>query len=147
MKQLIYISGVTGGILLILRILGIFVEFSFNRPLLLTGLLLTVVSITFSLIYKDLQNRKIRKLLRKYRDGGSPDSEIRKPDRIKESKGEKMEKGNGDDDEKKAKSGEKGFEPGKTSLRKKKSGLVWEGGNIKGTTAARGTKRRFIKRW
>ena len=148
MKKIIYISGVAGGILLILRIVGIFVEFSFNRQMLLIGLLLTVVSITFSLIYKDLQNRNIRKLLRKYRDGGSPDSEVRKPDRSEGSEGEKMEQGNGDNvnDEKKTKSGPKGIELGKTSLRERKSGLVWGGGNIKGTTATRGVKRGFIKR-
>ena len=149
MKKIIYISGVVGGILLILRIVGIFVEFSFNRQMLLTGLLLTVISITFSLIYKDLQNRKIRKILRKYRDGGSPDSLIRKPDRSEGYEGEKMEQGNGDNvnDEKKTKSGEKGLEPGKNSLRERKTGLVWGGGNIKGANATRGTKRGFIKRW
>ena len=137
---------------MILRIAGIFVEFSYNRQMLLIGLLLTVVSITFSLIYKDLQNRKIRKLLRKYRDGGSPEPshrEHRKPGLSEGSEGEDMEQGNEDNDNdvKKAKSGQKGLEPGKTSLRKQKSGLVWEGGNIKGTNATRGTKRRFIKRW
>jgi hypothetical protein len=148
MKGIIYITGVAGGILLILRIVGIFVEFSFNRQVLLTGLLLTVVSITFSLIYKDLQNRKIRKLLRKYRDSGSPDSLIRKPDRSEGSEGEKMDQGNGDNanDGKKSKSGEKGLEPGKNSLRERKTGLVWGGGNIKGANATRGTKRKFIKR-
>ena len=132
---------------MILRVVGIFVEFSFNRQMLLIGLLLTVVSITFSLIYKDLQNRKIRKLLHKYRDSGSSDNQVRKPDRSEESEGEKMEQGNGDNDDKKTKSGPKGLEPGKTSLRERKTGLVWGGGNIKGTTATRGTKRRFIKRW
>ncbi len=149
MKRIIYITGVTGGILLILRILGIFVEFSFNRQMLLTGLLLTVISITFSLIYKDLQNRKIRKLLRKYRDSRSPDSLVRKPDRSKGSDGEEVDQGNGgnENDEKRTKSGEKGLEPGKNSLRERKTGLVWGGGNIKGANATRGTKRGFIKRW
>jgi hypothetical protein len=151
MKQIIYISGVTGGILLILRIVGIFVEFSFNRQMLLSGLLLTVVSITFSLIYKYLQNQKIKSLLKYYKDKNSQDparGAAHKSHGEEEFEEGKQEKENGEKDtgDKMPKSGPKGLEPGKTSLRERKSGLVWGGGNIKGTTATRGVKRGFIKR-
>jgi hypothetical protein len=149
MKKIIYISGVTGGILLILRIVGIFVEFSFNRHMLLSGLLLTVISITFSLVYKDLQNQKIRKLLRKYKEGNLSDPAHKVVRNSGNSTGtEKGMQEQKDDDieEKKTKSGQKGLELGKTSLRERKTGLVWGGGNIKGTTATRGRKKKFIKR-
>jgi hypothetical protein len=149
MKKIIYISGVTGGILLILRIVGIFVEFSFNRHMLLSGLLLTVISITFSLVYKDLQNQKIRKLLRKYKEGNlsEPGHKVVRNSGNSTGTEKGMQEQKDDDiEDQKTKSGQKGLELGKTSLRERKTGLVWGGGNIKGTTATRGTKKKFIKR-
>jgi hypothetical protein len=109
MKKIIYISGVTGGILLILSILGIFVEFSFNRHMLLSGLLLTVISITFSLIYKYLQNQKIRNLLRKYKEGGSSDLGIRKSENLVQKSEGRKEQGKGImlNDEKRLNQGQK----------------------------------------
>jgi hypothetical protein len=145
MKKIIYISGVTGGILLVLSILGIFVEFSFNRHMLLSGLLLTVISITFSLTYKYLQNQKIRDLLRKYKEGGSSEPGHKEVRKTGTEKGRKEQKEAYVEDDK-TKSGPKGLELGKTSLRERKTGLVWGGGNIKGATATRGTRKKFIKR-
>ncbi|MFO7925029.1 MAG: hypothetical protein R6U58_15205 [Bacteroidales bacterium] len=151
MKQIIYISGVAGGILLILRIVGIFVEFSFNRQMLLSGLLLTAICITFSLIYKYLQNQKIKSLLKYYKDKNSQDqaqgaANISHGEKEFEEDNPEKEDGDKDTGEKKPKSGPKGLDPGRASLRTRKAGLVWGGGNIKGATATRGTKRGFIKR-
>ena len=137
---------------MILRIVGIFIEFSHNSQFLLFGLLLTAVCITFSLIYKYLKNQKIKSLLKYYKDKNSQDlvrGTAHKSHDDKEFEEGEQEKEDGEKDagEKMPKSGPKGLEPGKTSLRERKSGLVWGGGNIKGTTATRGVKRGFIKRW
>lgn len=167
MKQLIYISGVTGGILLVLRVVGIFIDSALNDQFLFYGLLLAVVCLTLISVYKYLQNQKIKDLLRSYKDKGTQNpaqGEARKTRNDEETGESRLEKGNGhegfsgeenqemENDEKdcgtkETKTGQKGLEPGKTSLRKRKSGLVWGGGNIKGANATRGTKRGFIKRW
>ncbi len=167
LKQLIFISGVTGGILLVLRIIGLFVDFAYNDQLLAYGLILAAVCITLSSVYKQLQKYKIKDILRSYKERSLSEpaqGEARKSWRDEKTGESRQEKGNGhegfsgeenqemENDEKdcgtkKTKSGQKGLEPGKTSLRKRKSGLVWGGGNIKGANATRGTRKGFIKRW
>ena len=150
MKQLIYISGVTGGIFLILRIVGIYVDFAYNDQLLSYGAILVIVCLTLGSIYKYIQNQKIRNLLRSYKYSNSQEpvqKEAQKTGKGQESERNKQEKEDGNNDDKKTKSGSKGLEPGKNSLRERKTGLVWGGGNIKGANATRGTKRKFIKRW
>ena len=137
---------------MILRMVGIFVDFSHKSQMLLSGLLLAAVCITTTMIYKHLQNQKIKSLLKSYKDKNSQDpaqGAAHKSHGDKEFEEGKQEKEDGEKDtgEKMPKSGPKGLELGKTSLREWKSGLVWGGGNIKGTTATRGVKRGFIKRW
>jgi hypothetical protein len=200
MKKLIYISGVAGGLLLVLGLIGTFAGFSFINLLVVYGFVLTVICITLISIDKFNQRQKIRKILRFYKEVKSPDvvhesmenasgaegekargevsgkqaqgvssekelgeepldkerdeNQDREPegtrDELQEKifPGEKPEQPEDDnnDRDKKKKTGQKGLEPGKTSLRERKAGLVWGGGNIKGATATRGTRRRFLKR-
>lgn len=135
---------------MILRVVGIYVDFAFNDHLLAYGAILVVVCLTLGSIYKYIQNQKIRKLLRSYKysnSHGSDQKEGRQKGQEEGSELNRQEKEDGDSDDEKTKSGPKGLELGKTSLRERKTGLVWGGGNIKGANATRGTKRGFIKRW
>jgi hypothetical protein len=200
MKKIIYITGVAGGIFLVLGLIGTFAGFSFINLLAVYGFVLIVICITLIAIDKFNQRQKIRNILRNYKEV-KPPAEIQEPEEkargvegekgrgeipgkqaqgvIPESEfgeepldkerdenqsrepegtrdelqekifpGEKPEQPEADNDDggKKKKSGQKGLEPGKTSLRERKAGLVWGGGNIKGATATRGTRRRFLKR-
>ena len=167
MKRIIYITGVAGGVLLILRLVGIFAGFSFNDQILVYGLVLLVVCITLTVTDRHIQRQKIRILLRYYKEaepvGRLQDGTLEKAheEPVEKTQGEPPQEGQDASSagerpdeadegkkgvEEKRRSGERGLEPGKTSLRQRKAGLVWGGGNIKGATAARGTKRRFLKR-
>ncbi len=152
MKNIIYISGVTGGVILGLRVIGIFADFSLNNQFLVFGLVLSITCITLISIYKQQQNQKIKNILSSHKERSSSEPtqwETRKTRSDEGSGDSKPENENGENDNggKKTKPGPKGLEPGKTSLRERKAGLVWGGGNIKGAEATRGTRRRFIKRW
>jgi hypothetical protein len=200
MKKIIYITGVAGGIFLVLGLIGKLAGFSFINLLAVYGFVLIVICITLIAIDKFNQRQKIRKILQYYKKVKSPDvvhesmeyaggaegekargeasgkqaqgvssenelgeepldkerdeNQDREPEGIRNgpqkliSLEESTEQSEGDnnDRDKKIKSGQKGLEPGKTSLRERKAGLVWGGGNIKGATATRGTRRRFLKR-
>jgi len=126
MKAVLYISGITGTILLVFRLLGVFLHFPANDILLISGLILTgLIFLPCYIIDKYLQARKIENIIKNY--------EGRKKQPIKTTKG------------KEAKPKIKGWDMNNSPFRERKSGLTWGGGNIKGATAQRGTGRTFLR--
>jgi hypothetical protein len=121
---IIYISGITGGILLIFRAIGIVAEFSVNGLLLYSGLfLLLLICIPVFLYDRHLRNKEIRQIIASYK------GKEKKPVEIKEGKSEVEEWGINN-----------------PPFRDHHSGLSWGGGNIHAANASRGTRRTFLKR-
>ncbi len=123
MKEIIYISGVAGGLLLLFRLLGVFMDFPFNSLLLYSGLvLLVLVCLPLTLADKQRQNKKIEAIIKSYKG--------------KKKKVTELKRGN---------SKTKGWDMNNSPFRERRSGLTWGGGNIKGANASRGNKRSFLK--
>jgi hypothetical protein len=124
MKTAIYISGITGTLLLVFRIIGIMLEFPLNNLLLILGLvLLLIIFLPLLIIERYLNNKKINRIIDSYKEA--------------DEKSVPLEKGD---------SKTKGWGMNNSPFRKRKSGLTWSGGNIKGANATRETKRGFLKR-
>lgn len=122
MKTLLYISGIIGGQAIVLRITGIYREFSFNPMLLWTGVALLTLFMVLLIVDRHSYDRKIDRI-------------------IEESSKDRKEKTSG----KEAKSEAKGWSMNNSPFRQRKSGLSWGGGNIKASGANMGVKRRFLK--
>ena len=124
MRALISIAGTTGGLLLIIRLIGELVNFSHNKHFLIAGLVL-IVGITLPLFIIDRvrQKKKIDKIIRSHKN-----SQANKKAKIPISDFKT-----------------KGWNTNGAPIRERKSGLTWGGGNIKGANATRGTKRSFLK--
>lgn len=123
MKILIYISGVIGGLLLTLRLIGIMAGFSFNDILLVTGLLLTGLVYIPLLVFDRIRyRRKIEQIKR------TPQQKTKKPvaSSAEQSK-------------------VKGWSMNNSPYRDRKSGLTWGGGNVKGANATRGKRKSFLR--
>ena len=124
MKIAIYISGITGTILLMIRLMGIFLEFRGDDIVLISGLILLVLfCIPLLLIDNHLHNNKIDKIIESYKGKEKEDRET-------------LKSGNSP----------KGWGMNDSPFRERKSGLSWGGGNVKGANASRGTRRSFLKR-
>ena len=125
MRILIYLSGITGSMLILIRILGIFFDFSWNDIILISGIiLLGAICIPLTIIRIIRENRKINRIIESYKG------------KEKEKKKSHLEKGE---------TPAKGWGMNDSPYRDRKSGLRWEGGNIKGVTAKRGSRRSFLK--
>lgn len=123
MKTAIYLSGITGTLLLVLRIIGIMLEFPLNNVLLILGLvLLFIIFLPLIIIERYLSDKKIDKIIDTYKDT--------------DRKTVHLEKGNSET---------KGWGISNSPFRERKSGLTWGGGNIKGASASRGTRKSFLK--
>ena len=123
MKKIIYLSGSAGGLLLLFRLLGVFLEFPLSSLLLYSGLvLLVLVYLPLTIAEKHRQNKKIDEIIKSY-------------------KGKKKEK----TDLKRGDSKTKGWDMNNSPFRERRSGLTWGGGNIKGANASRGNRRSFLK--
>lgn len=121
---IIYVSGITGGILLIFRAIGIIAEFNANAFLLYTGLfLLFIVCIPTYLYDKHLRDEEIKQIIASYKG--------KKKDPVQ------IEKGT---------SGIEEWGINNPPFRDHHSGLSWGGGNIHAANASRGTRRKFLKR-
>lgn len=123
MRSTIYVSGIIGMLLIVIRMIGLVAEFSLNRVFLFSGLiLLFVVFLPLIIIERYRHNRKIKKILKSFK--GTDDKMVQ------------------------IKAGEnktKGWDMNSSPYRERKSGLTWEGGNIKGTNATRGRRKPFLK--
>ena len=123
MKILIYTSGIIGSGLMILRILGIFINFSQNDLILIIScILLGGIFIPALIIEKYRHNKKIDEIIKSYK--GKPE-----PNNI------------GDD-----KPQTPGWGMNNSPFRERKSSVSWGGGNIKGSIPTRGSRKQFLKR-
>ena len=124
MKTIILISGITGTLLLMVRMLGIFMEFRGDDVVLVSGLvLLGLVCLPMFLIDKRRHDRKIDSIIKSYE---GLDKEVQELQKAGQSP--------------------KGWGINDSPFRERKSGLTWGGGNIKAAEATRGTRRKFLRR-
>jgi hypothetical protein len=123
MKIAIYLSGITGTLLLIIRITGIFLSLPSNRFFLISGLiLLLVVFFPLLLIERYRYYSRIDKIIDSYK------GKNRKTDPAGNVTTET-----------------KGWNMNNSPFRERKSGVTWGGGSIKGANATRGTRKSFLK--
>lgn len=123
MKTLIYTSGIFGGLFLLLRLLGLFVQALNADILLYAGLgLFIFIFIPLSITYKRRQDQKIDKIIKSYK--GKSASQL---------SGEK-------DNETKT----RGWSMNNSPFRERRSGLNWGGGNVHAANAKRGRRRKFL---
>lgn len=123
MKTAIYLSGITGTLLLVLGIIGIMLEFLLNNVLLILGLvLLFIIFLPLIIIERYLSDKKIDKIVDAHKETDRKTAHSEKGD-----------------------SETKGWGMSNSPFRERKSGLIWGGGNIKGASASRGTRKSFLK--
>ncbi len=123
MKIAIYLSGIAGSLLLLIRNTGIILEFPLNKLFLILGLILLVlVYLPLIIIDEYLHNKKINRIIDSY----------------KEMDNNTIQKEKGD-------SKNKGWGMNNSPFRERKSGLTWGGGNIHGANASRGNRKSFLK--
>ena len=123
MKTAIYISGITGLMLLLFGLLGVFLESKHITLLFITGIvLILVIYFPLMIIERRLHDKKINKIIESYK--GSDKKQV---------------------DLKKGRSDNKGWSMNNSPFRDRKSGVTWGGGNIKGSEASRGSRRSFLK--
>lgn len=118
MRILIYTSGILGGLLLMISLIGTINDFSYNTAFLISGLALIILIFTpLSVINKYKHDKKIKSIIKSYSD--------------KPSKHNSISSG---------KSEIKGWSMNNSPFRKRKSGINWGGGNVHGANASRGTR-------
>ena len=123
-RTLVYISGITGGLVVILRTIGIFMEISFNNILLYAGIfLLGFICLPLSMIYQKKQIKKINRIINANKNKNKEKKQIKRTD-----------------------SKTNGWNMNSSPFRKRKSGLTWGGGNIKGSNAEGNVRRSFLKK-
>lgn len=123
MKILIYISGLLGFTFLLLRFIGIPMQFELNSVfMILAAVLLLLVFLPLVIIDKIRYDRKINEIIKSHKKNNSGE--------LKTQKGE---------------SKTKGWNMNNSPFRERRSGLTWGGGNIKGANASRGSRRSFRK--
>lgn len=118
MRTLIYFSGITALILIVVRLTGIFIPdlaFGFMLPL---ALVLLVVFLIFLFLDRRAHERKIDKIINYWRGKKKP----------VELSGKNESK-------------HKGWTMNNSPYRSRRSGLSWGGGNIHAANAKRGTRR------
>ncbi len=123
MKIAIYLSGIAGSLLLLIRTIGIVMEFPLNKLFLILGLiLLALVYLPLIIIDKYLHNKKIDRIIDSFK--GLDNKTVHK------EKGDLKNKNRGMNN---------------SPYRERKSGLTWGGGNIHGANASRGKRKSFLK--
>lgn len=123
MKNIIVISGVLGGLLLLFRLIGIISEFVYNDLLLVSGLfLVVVVFIPLSIVDRVRQNRKINDIIDSYKGSGKNKEKLAVGDKVT-----------------------KGWGMNNSPFRDRKSSASWGGGNIKGASVTRSSRKSFLK--
>jgi len=121
MRALIYISGIGGGILLVFRLLGVFMEFPFNDLLLTAAIIsLGLICLPLVIIQRYRQNKKIDEIIHSHK---YKNKKTISPVKNKDG------------------SFPKGWDMNTTPFRERKSGLTWGGGNLYGAKAKRGNRR------
>lgn len=98
-------------------------EFKLNKFVLITAFVIIGLMIILFLIDRYLYNKKVKRIINSYRGKKKKEITI----------------------EKEKKPTTKGWGMNDSPFRERKSGLTWGGGNIKGASAKRGTRRSFLK--
>ena len=98
-------------------------EFKLNKFLLITAFVIIGLIIVFFLIDRYLYNKKIKNIIKHYKGYQKKEDVLNK----------------------KINATTKGWGMNNSPFRDRKSGLTWGGGNIKGATAKRGTRKSFLK--
>lgn len=123
MKTIIYSSGILGGLLLIIGLIGWIAAVPFAAVLLVIGvLLLALVCVPLIMVDRYRHAKRIDRIIKTYQDT---------PAKIERLSAEKSKF--------------KGWGMNNSPFRERKSGLTWGGGNVKGANASRGNRRRFLK--
>jgi len=124
MKKIIYVSGITGGLLLVFWIIGLFVEFSNNNIILASGVLfLGLVFFPLFFIDKYRHDKKINGIIKSYKKQQQSTPQIKKGNSVT-----------------------KGWGMNNSPYRERKSGLNWGGGNIHASVASRKTRKSFLRK-
>lgn len=119
MKNSIYFSATLGMAFLSIRFIGLFIDLTYNQLFLIIGSgILLLVTLPLYLIDRKRYRKKKQSILKTFQNGEKID--INKEEKIKQSYNY-------------------------PSFRKQKSGLTWSGGSVHGSSAKRGSKRRFLK--
>jgi cytochrome c biogenesis protein CcdA len=120
MKIIIYISGISAGLLFLLALIGFVADFSQTNLILITATaLLLVVFLPLMFYDRYKSDKKMNELIKMHA--------ARK------------------DSLKKGESKIKGWNMNNSPFTKRKSGLSWGGGNIHAANASRGSRKRFLK--
>jgi len=123
MRIIIYISGILGGLLLLISLIGTITNLTYNTLFFISGLgLIILIFIPLSLVDKYRHNKKIKSIIKSYSDKPSQHNSI--------SSG---------------KSEIKGWSMNNSPFRERRSGVTWGGGNIKGANATRGKRKSIFK--
>lgn len=123
MKTAIFLSGLTGTLLLVIRTIGIWLEFPLNEAYLILGLvILLFIFVPLILIDKYLHKKKMNSIIASFKSSDNENKKLNKT--VSKTKGWGMNN---------------------SPFRERKSGLTWGGGNIKGANAKRGTRKSFLK--
>lgn len=123
MRIIIHISGILGGLLLLISLIGTITNLTYNTLFFISGLgLIILIFIPLSLVDKYRHNKKIKSIIKSYSDKPSQHNSI--------SSG---------------KSEIKGWSMNNSPFRERRSGVTWGGGNIKGANATRGKRKSIFK--
>lgn len=124
MRSFIYISGISGGLLLVMRLVGTITDFYYNDVFLISGLVLIVlIFIPLLIIDQYKQNKRIDEIIDSCKGTDKKTIQLEK----REAK-------------------TKGWSMNNSPYRERRSGLTWEGGNVHGANASRGTRKSFLNR-
>ena len=125
MRILLYISGILGALLVILRVAGIYLEFPINDIFLYSGIaLLCLLFIPLYIIDRVMRNRKINRIIRDFQEQEQRDQVV-------------VESGS---------SATTRWNMNGSPFRTRKSGLTWEGDNVHAATASRETRKVLVKK-
>ncbi|MFY0651185.1 MAG: hypothetical protein JXQ96_04090 [Cyclobacteriaceae bacterium] len=121
MKVLIYSSGILGALSIVSWLLSIPYGFPMDQVLLIVGLvLLLFVHLPFMVFRKFQESKRIDRIIRSYKSTNKEEPIDKKEVAFK------------------------GWGMNNSPFRKRKSGLEWSGGNIKGAKAQRPERRSFL---
>ncbi len=123
MKTWIYISGIIGGLLIIIGLSGIFKGLFLYTLILIAGLGMTCF-VCFPLYWSEMKRQK-----KKEKSG------------IKTHGDDHYDSGGINGETSQA----EGWSMNDSPFRERRSGLNWGGGNVHGANASRGTRRKFLK--
>jgi hypothetical protein len=123
MRIISSLSAITGIILIVLHLFGVYAMIS-TSYFFFTGCIFIMGSVIIHFYLKHIQERKIKSILEEYKNKKT-EKEI--PETIESV-------------------AFKGWSMNNSPFRSRKSGVTWYGGNMKGANAARGERKTFLRK-